>query len=135
MMRRFFRPFSKRGVAIETAMFMMVVVFSLCTLLVMFAMISRKEIITSNRSFQDQVQIDQIGEDFCHYVKNYSDGDVFTYSYSDQYYAFCTHDENVFKMTLRKNGKYTHVLSVEVEKTDDTVKVLRWSQFEDDGNN
>ena len=67
-MNLFFKPFSRRGVALETAMFMMIVVFSLCTLLVMFAMISRKEIMTSNKSFQDQVILDQIGEDFCFYV-------------------------------------------------------------------
>ena len=135
-MKRLFKPLSNRGVAIETAMFMMVVVFSLCTMLVMFAMISRKQNITSNRDFQEQSRIDQIGEDFCYFIKTSTepvDLTAFTYSFSDSYYAYPSRvgETNVYKMTLRKIGKYTHVLSLEVEKSGDTIIIKRWSQFDD----
>lgn len=131
-MNKYFRPFNKKGVAIETAMFMMIVVFSLCTLLVMFAMISRKQIITSNNEFQTQTHIDQIGEDFCYYVRTYDEASPSEFScrYPGEYYTLCTRNGNVFTLVLRESGKYTHVLSLVIEKEDAGIIIKRWSQFE-----
>lgn len=58
------KPNRKRGVAIEMALSMLVVVFALCTLLVTLAAYSRTDNTKQNRAFADSVAVDQIGEDF-----------------------------------------------------------------------
>ena len=131
-MKNVFKPFGKKGVAIETAMFMMVVVFSLCTLLVMFAMLSRKHTINANNDFTDRSHIEQIGEDFCYYVRTSDMSSFFNYRYSDDFYAIIEHapESDIYRLVVRRTGTFKHELTVEVKKIDTGIKVMRWSQFE-----
>lgn len=55
---------NKRGIAIESAVLFMLVVFFLCTSISFVAVAGHKRINRNAESLKERVQIDQIGEDF-----------------------------------------------------------------------
>ena len=55
---------NKRGIAIESAVLFMLVVFFLCTSISFVAVAGHKRINRNAENLKERVQIDQIGEDF-----------------------------------------------------------------------
>lgn len=127
-----------RGVAIEMALSMMVMVFAMCTLLLTFALSSRSENKRLNNAFAQSAELDQIGEDFLYKVRQTgfnADGYAIT---SETYAATVTasatdgneSENNAYTLTVTRTGGSAAVLTVTVQKQDDnTWKVTEWTQF------
>ena len=115
----------KRGIAIETALLFMLVIFSLCALITSVATIGRKQSQLENRVFTNEVEIDQIGEDFIAYLAAGKDSD---FAVAGEKYDSTVVDkeENISALTLTKKGSSSVVLYIEAEKTDAGVNILRW---------
>lgn len=120
-----------RGVAIEMALSMMVMVFAMCTLLLTFALSSRSENKRLNNAFAQSAELDQIGEDFLYNVRQ-NDFSADNYKITtNTYTASATNPEtNVYTLTVTRTGGSASVLTVTVQKQDDnTWKVTEWTQF------
>ena len=114
----------KRGIAIETALLFMLVIFSLCALITSVATIGRKQSQLESRVFTKEVEIDQIGEDFIAYL---AAGEASDFDAAGENYDFrVDKEENISALTLTKTGSTSVVLSIEAEKTGAGVKILRW---------
>lgn len=103
------RPSNRRGMAIEMAMAMMIIVFSLCALMTTVVTVSRKQTNIATARFTQTAQVDAIGEKF---VK---DPDSFQYTGTE--YECDTSVQNT--LTVSKDGKT--LLTVELND-DKTVK-------------
>lgn len=109
------RPFrNRRGIAIELALSMMVIVFSLCAMMTTVVTVSRKQSNTATSRFVQAAEVDALGEAF---AKNPSG-----FSYSGTDYVCDTSIEN--KLTVSKNGKV--LLIVELEQNGETYSVKSW---------
>lgn len=103
------RHSNRRGMAIEMAMAMMIIVFSLCALMTTVVTVSRKQTNIATARFTQTAQVDAIGEKF---VK---DPDSFQYTGTE--YECDTSVQNT--LTVSKDGKT--LLTVELND-DKTVK-------------
>ena len=105
------RHSNRRGMAIEMAMAMMIIVFSLCALMTTVVTVSRKQTNIATARFTQTAQVDAIGEKF---VK---DPDSFQYT-GTEYEC----DTSVQKtLTVSKDGKT--LLTVVV---DGSGKIISW---------
>ena len=105
------RPSNRRGMAIEMAMAMMIIVFSLCALMTTVVTVSRKQTNIATARFTQTAQVDAIGEKF---VK---DPDSFQYTGTE--YECDTSVQNT--LTVSKDGKT--LLTVVV---DGSGKIISW---------
>ena len=117
----------KRGIAIETALLFMLVIFSLCALITSVATIGRRQAKLESDVLVSDALIDQIGEDFIAYlaVGEESDFDADNEKY-DSTVVVVDKEKNISALTLTKKGSSSVVLYIEAEKTDAGVKILRW---------
>ena len=105
------RHSNRRGMAIEMAMAMMIIVFSLCALMTTVVTVSRKQTNIATARFTQTAQVDAIGEKF---VK---DPDSFQYTGTE--YECDTSVQNT--LTVSKDGKT--LLTVVV---DGSGKIISW---------
>lgn len=101
------RHSNRRGMAIEMAMAMMIIVFSLCALMTTVVTVSRKQTNIATARFTQTAQVDAIGEKF---VK---DPDSFQYTGTE--YECDTSVQN--KLTVSKDGKTLLTVELNVDKT------------------
>ena len=115
----------KRGIAIETALLFMLVIFSLCALITSVATIGRRQAKLESDVLVSDALIDQIGEDFIAYLAGGEESD---FDAADEKYDSTVVDkgENISALTLTKKGSSSVVLYIEAEKTGAGVKILRW---------
>ena len=112
---------SKSGIAIETALLFMIVVFSLCALITSLAVIGRHQTRLENKTLISEVEIDQIGEDFLAYLRDN------TVDYTNEKYdCTLTGTGNVSTLTVTKKNSTDTVLYIEAEIDGETVTLLRW---------
>lgn len=104
------RHSNRRGMAIEMAMAMMIIVFSLCALMTTVVTVSRKQTNIATARFTQTAQVDAIGEKF---VK---DPDSFQYTGTE---FICNQSVDKLTLTVSKDGKT--LLTVELND-DKTVK-------------
>lgn len=93
--------------AIEMAMAMMIIVFSLCALMTTVVTVSRKQTNIATARFTQTAQVDAIGEKF---VK---DPDSFQYTGTE--YECDTSVQNT--LTVSKDGKTLLTIELNVDKT------------------
>lgn len=118
-----------RGVAIEMALSMMVMVFAMCTLLLTFALSSRSENKRLNAAFEQSAELDRIGEDFLYQVRQTGfNADGYSPD-STTYAAEVKQENNAYTLTVTRTGGTNPVLTVKVEKQGNTWKVTEWTQF------
>lgn len=98
--------------AIEMAMAMMIIVFSLCALMTTVVTVSRKQTNIATARFTQTAQVDAIGESF---VRASKAGEIFQYDGTE--YECDTSVQNT--LTVSKDGKT--LLTVELND-DKTVK-------------
>lgn len=55
---------NRRGVALESALLFLIVLFSLCSLLTTVAVVGRYQVKIENTALYNRVALDQVGEDF-----------------------------------------------------------------------
>ena len=113
---------NKRGFALGSAVAFMVITFTLCFLLTSLTLIGHYQVKIDNMMLLDDVEIDQIGED---YLASLGAGEPFEKTYENYVY-----EVNVTENTLtvwHKDNLKTAVLYVEAEIADDgTVRVIAW---------
>lgn len=120
---------NKQGVAIETAVLFMIVVFFLCTLVTSIALIGSQQIRIDKMLLAQDVEIDQIGEDFLSYVVNAeaeeSFSDYISRKYNsveerlnlyNKYQAICETNGNTISVYAKSDTeKETALLYVDLE--------------------
>lgn len=105
------RHSNRRGMAIEMAMAMMIIVFSLCALMTTVVTVSRKQTNIATARFTQTAQVDALGEQFVN-------GKTPT---SDIYDCNISGDT----LTVSKDGKT--LLTVERQlKSDNTYTAISW---------
>ena len=60
---------NKKGIALESAILFMVVIFSLSTLICLMSLTGHNQTIYDNKNFLNHVSVEQVGEDFLLYVQ------------------------------------------------------------------
>lgn len=108
------RHSNRRGMAIEMAMAMMIIVFSLCALMTTVVTVSRKQTNIATARFTQTAQVDAIGEKF---VRASKAGETFQYDGTE--YECDTSVQNT--LTVSKDGKT--LLTVVV---DGCGKIISW---------
>ena len=106
------RHSNRRGMAIEMAMAMMIIVFSLCALMTTVVTVSRKQTNIATARFTQTAQVDAIGESF---VRAFKNDEPFQYDGTE--YECDTSVQNT--LTVSKDGET--LLTVELND-DKTVK-------------
>ena len=109
----------KRGLALETALLFMMVVFFLCLSLMMIALMAHSDLKRENEALTKRVSLDQIGEDFVSSVANDMEFLVEGYTYTVDEDANGTHT-----LTVYANDEKTAVLLF-VEVNGD-ANVIKW---------
>ena len=115
---------SKRGMALENAILFMLIIFSLCALLTSLTLIGHYQVKIEKMTLQQDIEIEQIGEDYLASVKAQTS---FEQTYANYAYEVSGNALTVWRKT-DENKKA--VLYVEAELTADeelNVNVWRYS--------
>lgn len=122
------RP-GERGVAIEMAMVMLVVVFALCTLLLTFSLASRNGSKSRGQALEQSAALEQLGEDFLYAVRqdNFDAADAVG---SADYTGTVTVEGDTYCLTLTRRENSRHALTVKVERQGNGEwKLVTWSKL------
>ena len=111
---------NKRGIAIENAIIFMIVIFSLCFLITSIAMIGRYQVKIENNILLNEIEIDQIGEDFLESVKT---GENFEKIYEDYSYKV---EGNALSVWSKSDESKEVKLYVKAQLTDGKASVRCW---------
>ncbi|MBQ6043826.1 MAG: hypothetical protein IJL41_06790 [Clostridia bacterium] len=109
---------NKKGIAIETAVFMMIIIFALCTLIVTITLYSRQHVERAKNDFAERVKIDSIGEQILIGVSTTQEG----YNVEKQGNSYIVRDSK---------GDVVLNIVVEKEGDNDNFIIKRWSCFEE----
>lgn len=90
---------SKSGVAIENAVMFILVIFSLCALLTSLTLIGHYQVKYEKNILKQDIEIDQIGEDFLKYLASNPENKEFTLNY-DNYTYQLGKSESIYKLTV-----------------------------------
>lgn len=123
------RP-GERGVAIEMAMVMLVVVFALCTLLLTFSLTSRNGSKSRGQALEQSAALEQLGEDFLYAVRQ-DNFDAAAYAVgSADYTGTVTVEGDTYCLTLTRRENSRHALTVKVERQGNGEwKLVTWSKL------
>lgn len=113
----------KRGIAIENAILVMLIIFMICTMLTNLALVGHYQVKIENITLMKNVEIDQIGEDYLASIKAGQefilDSEIYVCSVSDEEYILTVWQES--------NEPENVVLYVEAELTEEgQVNVIQW---------
>ena len=111
---------SKRGATLSNAVFFMLIVFSLCTLLTLVAMVGHYQIKLEKNDLLKDVSIDQIGED---YLASAKKGEEFSVTYDKYSYEVL---ENSLTVWRKNDSSRSAVLYVELSTGAEGVSVVKW---------
>ncbi len=112
---------NKRGVAIESAITMMVVVFSLCALITVFCVATRTTDKNRFKKLAQEAAVDSIGEKF---VKCDNKADF--KGSTDDYICDVTHDDSANYTLVIKDKNDRHLLTV---KCNNSGEIICWSRI------
>lgn len=115
---------SKRGMALENAILFMLIIFSLCALLTSLTLIGHYQVKIEKMTLQQDIEIEQIGEDYLASVKAKT---TFTDTYENYAYEV---DGNALTVWRKTDENKKAVLYMEAELTADeelNVNVWRYS--------
>lgn len=89
---------NRRGVALESALLFLIVLFSLCSLLMTVAVVGRYQVKIENTAIVNRAALDQVGEDFV--LGNITAGGTKTVEIDDR--------ELTLYYTVTSDGESTH---------------------------
>ena len=108
----------KRGIALETAILFMIVIFALCFVVMSLALRGTSDVKLDGDLLLLRVELDQIGEDFLESVKS---GEEF-----DKHYENYTYEVNNSTLTVKRLSADTVVLYVQAELVGEQVDIKCW---------
>lgn len=113
---------SKKGIAIETAILSIIVIFSLCFLVTSLTLVGHYQVQIESAFILNDANLDQIGEDF---IANPTDFNEKGY---DGFYCEVNNEKTQLTASYSSNkGKV--ILEVKIEKDGDNYKVTKWQKF------
>lgn len=118
----------RRGVAIEMAIVVMVLVMGLGTILVTSALVMNNSKNRASQTLTQQTELDVIGESFCDYVKNSSESQ---WNYVKQYYGqyYCEITDGLTLTVYQGESKIESLLTVSLEVNNGNYTVVRWDYY------
>lgn len=119
---------SKRGIAVENAILFLLVIFALCSLLTMIVLIANYQFKIDKIVLQQDVALDQIGEDFVANVP-YLIGSGNQTDNNDTHYWIIDSPHGSDKCTLTvkpSEDSESVLLYVEAKLNNDKVEILSW---------
>lgn len=112
---------NRRGIAIESAITFMVIIFAMVTIIGTVAAVSSLDRRRADSSFAENVTIENIGEAFAKNPGDYTGGEP-----KNGFKAEKTGDKtNGFTLTVKKGENVVLVV-----KTDGTGNIIRWSNYD-----
>lgn len=112
---------SKRGIALENAILFMLIIFSLCALLTSLSLIGHYQLKIEETILQNDVEIDQIGEDYLASLKTGEE------KFAESYENYAYEVEGTALTVWHKNDRErSTVLYVEAEVNGEQVDILKW---------
>lgn len=111
---------SKRGIAIESAVIMLLTVFLLCALITAFCVYARNFDMRRIKSLEADAEVDTIGERFI------ADPAQFEYS-GEKYVAYSANDGDIYTLTVTDISG-THKLTVKYDIS--RKKVVLWTHIQ-----
>ena len=103
----------RRGMAMEMAMLVMVVTFALGTLMVTVALMQNNSVSAIEKDFNEKVELEQIGEDFCKRIEKKYDYDVDA-------------DVDAFDLFVRDVNTDDILMTVGVKKVGEAYEIVKW---------
>lgn len=113
---------NKRGIALESAIVFLLMIFGLCALLTTFAMLSHQQARIENSLLLQTVALEQVGED---YLTSLHRETAFTAQYADYAYAV---EGNTLTVWRKDDEQKRILLSVEAVFIDGQVQVRKWQR-------
>ena len=110
----------KKGIALENAILFEIIIFSLCFLLTSLTLIGHYQVKIENLTLLNDVEIEQIGEDYLASVKA---GEALTKDYTNYAYEV---SGNTLTVWHKNDESKSAVLYVEAELVDEQLNVSKW---------
>ena len=111
----------RRGVDMEMAMIVMVVVFALGALMVSVALMQSSRVRSIKNSFDERLVLEQLGEDFC---KRVATGNINAAELSGIYSVSIDTEDLVLVAKDKKSGEIAMTVDIDVE--DKTYEIVKW---------
>lgn len=110
----------KKGIALENAILFEIIIFSLCFLLTSLTLIGHYQVKIENLTLLNDVEIEQIGDDYLASVKA---GEALTKDYTNYAYEV---SGNTLTVWHKNDESKSTVLYVEAELVDEQLNVSKW---------
>ena len=110
----------KKGLALENAILFEIIIFSLCFLLTSLTLIGHYQVKIENLTLLNNVEIEQIGDDYLASVKA---GEALTKDYTNYAYEV---SGNTLTVWHKNDESKSAVLYVEAELVDEQLNVSKW---------
>ena len=110
----------KKGIALENAILFEIIIFSLCFLLTSLTLIGHYQVKIENLTLLNDVEIEQIGDDYLASVKA---GEKLTKDYTNYAYEV---SGNTLTVWHKNDESKSAVLYVEAELVDEQLNVSKW---------
>ncbi|MBR2346206.1 MAG: hypothetical protein IKA68_01230 [Clostridia bacterium] len=111
----------RRGMAMEMAMLVMVVTFALGTLMVTVALMQNNSVSAIERDFNEKVELEQIGEDFCRQVE---EGELNAEILSSEYDVSI--DAENLVLVAKKKDSGDVAMTIDIDVKDNTYEIVKW---------
>lgn len=111
---------SRRGIAIESAITFMVIIFAMVTIIGAVAAVSSLDRRRADSGFAENVTIENIGEAFAKDPGDYTGGEANGFTTKKT-----ANDANGFTLTVKKGENVVLVV-----KTDSMGNIIRWSNYD-----
>lgn len=112
----------RRGIAIESAITFMVIIFAMVTIIGAVAAVSSLDRRRADSGFAENVTIENIGEEFAKNPREYTADESKSNGFTTEITA---NDVNGFTLTVKKGENVVLVV-----KTDRDGNIIRWSNYD-----
>lgn len=112
----------RRGMAMEMAMLVMVVTFALGTLMVTVALMQNNSVSAIERDFNEKVELEQIGENFCNQVET---GNINAENISSDKYDVSIDTEKLI-LVAKKKDSGDIAMTIDIDVKNNTYEIVKW---------
>lgn len=114
----------RRGVAIEMALLVMIVTFSLGALMVTVAILQNNSVASIKNSFEKKLELEQLGEDFCNKLNtDRASIEEFT---SDKYDVSVDTERLVLVAREKDSGNIAMTIDIDEVGTGGAYEIVEW---------
>ena len=114
---------SRRGIALEMAITLIMVTFALSTLILTVAMLQHTEQQAAERELEETILLEQMGEDFCRSVID-GTGTGWVNAYPEEY----TIEINDLTLTVMEKESGELLMTVELASASEGYTIVKWKK-------